>query len=502
MRWVRSAPWLAGSFVFASACVGGCGGSDDAVGNNTNVDNGGKDAAPESNARTDAGSDAARSDAGHPNADAGGQDATNDATGEPSPADVSTLVDATDSATPSDGGSAEHEGDAGPNDASDETVDADAPSEAPYPAPHPAPPQIVDNHGPVLAAPKIVPVFFANDDPTFTSQVNGFLQNLPASSYWNAVSEYGVGAGTTTTAVALAVTASGAISDADIQTWLTATLNADDPGFPYDDNALFVLHYPAGATVSFDNGGSPAVGCIDFSAYHDSVTLDASHGHANVAYVVVPRCNDFNGFTGIDAATAAESGSLMAALTDPYPSTEPGWASFDDAHVAWTFVTGAEIGAACSQDPRAFTKFADLPYTVQRVWSNASAAAGHDPCLPLLPVETYFNAAVVLPDTASFDGVSTEAVQVPVGESRTVELDLFSDGPTSSPLSLSAIDLATLNGSGAPALSFSFDGTTGQNGDKRQLTVHAEKAFPSGMPFAVFSTGATESHFWVGLAVN
>ena len=46
-----------------------------------------------------------------------------------------------------------------------------------YPAPHPAPPQVVFLQGPVLKAPKFVPVFFSGDDPMYVSALTDFTQN-------------------------------------------------------------------------------------------------------------------------------------------------------------------------------------------------------------------------------------------------------------------------------------------------------------------------------------
>src|SRR5206468_11189841 len=122
----------------------------------------------------------------------------------------------------------------------------------------------------------------------------------------------------------------------------------------------------------------------------------------------------------------------------------PGYAQVDDADVAWMFVLGgAETGDMCAQQASSFTKFAELPaYTVQRFWSNASAAAGHDPCVPSLPGEVYFQSAPVLPDMVSLTGlpVPLKGVQIPVGQSKVISVDLFSDAPTSGPWTVQALD--------------------------------------------------------------
>ena len=93
-----------------------------------------------------------------------------------------------------------------------------------------------------------------------------------------------------------------------------------------------------------------------------------------------------------------------------------------------------EIGDMCSRFPSSYIVPAGYPYAVQRLWSNSAALAGHDPCQPVPPSEAvYFNAAPVLPDLVTIlsgsSRVTTSGVQIPVGETRTIEIDLFADGP-------------------------------------------------------------------------
>ncbi len=102
---------------------------------------------------------------------------------------------------------------------------------------------------------------------------------------------------------------------------------------------------------------------------------------------------------------------------------------------------------------------------MQHLWSNSAATAGHDPCGIL---STYFNTAPVL-GTLNTGRVLTPGLQIAVGSQQTIELDLFSDGPTQQ-WSVRALDFAGLTG-GQESLAFSFDKTKGKNGDKLQLTV-------------------------------
>src|SRR5262249_40227721 len=139
--------------------------------------------------------------------------------------------------------------------------------------------------------------------------------------------------------------------------------------------------------------------------------------------------------------------------------TNPAYADVDEADEVWSFsLGGGEVGDMCAQFDGVFTQFPGLPYIVQRTWSNKAALAGHDPCVPALPGEVYVNAAPELTDQAkvSFMGQTAtfRAVKIPVGQSKTIDLDVFSDAATSGPISVHVDDGQVLMG-GSPLLSFS-----------------------------------------------
>src|SRR5262249_40312223 len=147
-----------------------------------------------------------------------------------------------------------------------------------------------------------------------------------------------------------------------------------------------------------------------------------------------------------------------------------------NAHLYWLFALGGgETGDMCAQFPGVFTKFSPLPYTVQRTWSDAAAKAGHDPCQPTAPGSVYFNSAPVLNDNISIQGAGTmKGVKIPVGSSKVVDLDLFSDGDTGGPWKVQVKDFGALVGLGN-TMSFSLDQTQGQNGQKLHLTINVNK---------------------------
>ena len=376
-------------------------------------------------------------------------------------------------------------------------------SPEPFPAFSPSMPQCVSSGGPVLASPRFVPVFFGDDDPAFVAQVEDFLAKVGGTNYWKAaVSEYGVGPGVSTAGVHLTETAPTNLSDGQIRAWLEGKLNSDDPAFPVaDKNTLYVLHYTAGTSISLPGGGGAESSCVQFGGYHGEARLNSLHGGISVAYAVIPRCGNFDGLTGIDAVTGAGSHELAEAVTDPYPDSNTAYQNVDDDHIYWIYaVGGGEVGDMCAQNLDSFTKFDELPYVVQRIWSNKAALAGHDPCQPELPNEIYFNSAPVLTDQLNFSFFgNTKGVKIPSGMSKTIDLQLFSEGPVGKPWTVSVEDTNQFDGSGAtPRWTFALDKKTGLNGDTIHVTITPRTSAHSVGTFVVISSHGSR-HTWFGL---
>ena len=400
------------------------------------------------------------------------------------------------------------------------TVDMDGPDLAPvdllpsppdltrlgtdvFPAPHSAPPQAKTNGGAMLTSLVMVPVFFSNDDMTERTELETFLSTVGASSYWTtAGGEYGLGAATAATPVELTETATGTLDDADIKTWLAAKLNGTSTLPGPTDNTLYVLNYPAGVTVTLTSQQGTTTSCVEFGGYHDNITLDSAHQNRSVAYAVIPRCAGERGLSVVDTATATISHELLEAATDPYPQIQPGgYDTLDDAHFYWEFVlSGAEIGDLCAQEPSSFVKFPGLPYTVQRTWSNASANAGHDPCVPVPAGEVYFNSIPKLDDNIAIFGLNMAGVSVPVGTKSTIDVELFSDADTSGPWTVKASEFAGPLAGGPATLKLSFDKSSGRNGEVLHLTIEALAANQFGAStFVIVSKLGTQTHRWFGL---
>src|SRR6185437_13055959 len=159
-----------------------------------------------------------------------------------------------------------------------------------------------------------------------------------------------------------------------------------------DESTIYTLFYPSGVNVSALGG----VTCQAFQGYHDSFPL----GGGDVIYAIVPRCPPppVQGVTDADQMTAEASHELVEAATDPLPSSKPAYVTVDAPSHAWELLGGGEIGDLCAGFGDVFYKPTGFDNLVQRVWSNAAAAAGHDPCQPN-GATPYFNSAPVLADT-------------------------------------------------------------------------------------------------------
>lgn len=367
-----------------------------------------------------------------------------------------------------------------------------------YPAPFPAPPQVESEGGTVLVRPRLVPMFFSNDDPRLVAQAVDFETRVGATAYWQATTaEYGVGPATASPAVMLAETSSGTIDDRQIGAWLQAKINAADPELPAPTTGdIYVIHYPLGTTITLQGTRS----CASFGAYHANTFATVNKRRSPVAYAVIPRCAGNGRAPTIDDITTPTSHELVEAVTDPYPYSSPlGYASVDGDHAFWG-LRGGELGDMCEGFSSSFMRFPpELPFEVQRTWSNASVAAGKNPCVPAPAGEVYFNAVPEAQDpvTIKFGQQSFDVlgVQVPLGTSKTVLLDLYSDGPTGGPWTVSVDNINPQRA----YLSFSLDRDSGQNGEKLQLTITSVSPSPSGAArYVIRSQLGDVAHSWFG----
>jgi hypothetical protein len=368
------------------------------------------------------------------------------------------------------------------------------------PGPHGAAPQVVNLGGKVLKAPKVLTITWASDPKG--ADIDKATTEIATSSYWSeTTSEYGVGPLTVRPPVHLTSAAPQNITDQTLVKTLTVNTTGTNPAWgAADPSTIYLFVLPAGTVV--DAGG---VCCTDYDGYHD----EAQVGLVGVPYGVVCACPggfDGAGVDDLQQVTVAMSHELIEAATDPYVQNNAGFAQNDDNNAIWTVFTGGEVADMCEFNLNSFLVPAGSTYMVQQSWSNAAALAGKDPCIPRGTTAPYFNSMPVLPDAISLDyfgAWATRGVKIPVGQSKTIDVQLFSEAPTQGPWKVTAYDYNEFLG-GQPNLQLSFDKDTGSNGDVLKLTIKVLSVDPSikGEGFVLESKLGEDANLSVGAVGN
>lgn len=340
-------------------------------------------------------------------------------------------------------------------------IDAPPPDTGFAVAPHLSQPVVSSQGGAVLTAPLVVPIFFANDTAQQT-QLEAFLAQLAQSSYWTAIGhEYGVGA--LTIAPSVIATETPPTDDSGVQS-LVMSHAGGTGGWPAaTSNTIYAVFLPDGVTLTMGGGTS----CMDFGGYHSEVNV----GGNPVVYALMPRCTNSMSYDPLQYNTIATSHELLEASTDPHPFSGPAFNTVDDEDAVLGLAPGGELGDMCEMVKAAYQPLVGT-FMVQRTWSNASAAAGHDPCVPVMPTP-YKEAAPNLSDISIDSGggsFTTRGVSVPMGMSKDVEIDLWSDAP-SDDFDVVAYDVASKYLKQSAELQVALDRTSGHNGDKLKLTI-------------------------------
>ncbi len=353
---------------------------------------------------------------------------------------------------------------------------------APFkPAPH-GPDALVENFGgTVLKSPKVQVISYASD--TFAADVDTFVEDLANSSAWAAeTAEYGVGPFTKLPTISIAGTPPASQNDnipnsgnSPFEANLAAQLSGANPAWgTADPDTIYLFLIPAGSNV-LSNGSC----CSGFLGYH----YEAQVGTISVHYGIVCNCGSAKGdpTTPLEWVTTTVSHEIVEASTDPFPGSDAAWAQTDDNAFIWTYATGGELADMCSYNYDQNIALAGTTYEVQRSWSNAASKAGTNPCVPAPATGPYFNSAPVLADTVTINyygqAVSTKGVKVAKGQSQTIEVQLFSEAPTSGPWTVTAYDLdyyLGLSNSGNTTLTFVETGkatATGSNGTILHLKI-------------------------------
>lgn len=346
------------------------------------------------------------------------------------------------------------------------------------------PPSVTYLGGPILASPRLVTVTFSGDDPALVARLQLFDDTITSTAWWTAVSsEYcsapggpcvGAGAGAGHAVLPAAgpgYTDSVKGGDSTLRALLASSIASGAIPAP-GAGTMLVVYLPAGTTVLLDGNASCAP--ASFASYHDVLQATPPDGGAPlpVAYAVVARCSSTEA-----AATLAASHEIVEAATDPSPEEAPAFQLTDQVWTAF----GPEVADACAAVDTSLTA-QESGFAVQRSWSNASAAAGHDPCVPVPAGEVYFNAA---PEQGK------ETVPLSVGQSATIVLYPAADGATGS------WQLSAVAASGSP-LGFDVQPSTVTSGTRATLTVTllSPPALGVDQLYGVVSQAGTDTHVW------
>jgi len=250
-------------------------------------------------------------------------------------------------------------------------------------APHLLFPQLQPHTGRVLRPLRLVTVAAQNDD--LAPQLFAFADALVASNWYSAIgADYGLGmAGASRHVIGPAIASGTTMTNADMVSYIT---NAIAGGGPQPDgNTVYVLYLPAGAIFYYAPDDGPNTNCRFVGGFH------LPYGPGGDAWAAVQRCPNIR-TTLLDQLTVTASHEVAESATD----TGNGWAlSLGNLQPwmadVWLELEGrghVEAGDLCSG-----TRIVEGAYTYQRIFSNAAAAAGGDPCVPALPLPYYSTSA-------------------------------------------------------------------------------------------------------------
>jgi hypothetical protein len=396
-----------------------------------------------------------------------------------------------------------------------EPIDAGEEADAPVPL---GPLQVLSAGGAVLAHPRVVPIIFEGDPQT--AALEQFMQDLAASTYWyDVTAEYGVGPITFASPIIapLSELPTAPIGYADIDAYVAAHVTSPDGGIPdggadaspdggdggaaswgssNDRNTIYTIFYPESVSL-VDNGSTS---CGSLGGFH-SETLGVA------PYAVVFACPHFGDLSEIDMVTTAASHEWVEAATNPQPYTGPAFSLTDVDHAEWLLYTGvAEIGDLCVLDSTADYVPTGFHNKVQRMWSNASAKAGHNPCVPRDDTIPYF---VAIPEFLEKVSIvtdlpkvkTTRGLQVKVGETKTAVIDLRSDEAMPA-WTVRGFDSVDLYG-GTPELKIAIAPGTGMNGAALEMTItRISNGKFGGSLVYVSSQSGPSFRYWLSFVAN
>jgi hypothetical protein len=372
-------------------------------------------------------------------------------------------------------------------------------------------PRVVTLGGTYLGAPKVLPILYASDGGG--SDILAFLQELTTTSYWaQTTSEYGVGPLTVLPPITITDPTPKTITDAMLESNLAANTSGTTPAWgAADPSTIYLFVLPAG-TIEQDTEGAC---CTDYDGYHYQMDVGTGANVVTVPYALSCACHNFDGpnVTDLQERTVDMSHELVEAATDPFPDSDPAYTQEDDADIVWTFVTDGELADMCEFNDDANVVPPGSTYMVQRSWSNVAAARFENPCVPVVTTTPYLNSFPQLGNINYDDGagiISTQGIRIPLGQSQTIDVALFSAAAVGGPWSVGASDYDVAILGSAAGANLRQDASSGVSGDTVHLTIApaSPDSYLGGEAFIIWSDYGNpgdpdfESQLTMGLVTN
>jgi hypothetical protein len=257
----------------------------------------------------------------------------------------------------------------------------------------------------------------ASDEP-FAADLQSFGDAISGSTWYKAfAAEYGLQGTATHVLVKGAHVAAGlSFTEAQMKQYVAASIAAASPAPTPDGHTVYVLYLPPETSMTLN--GAPDTAC-------KGVPYHTEYGALGDGMAVLNRCpgsfpSQLEMFTTVAAHEIAE------AATDSNPNVNPAWEMWvDDQASPWKSSVWNQVemeSSAENGDLCIFTRVVEKGFPFQRIYSNAAAKAGGDPCVPALPVP-YFSVSPK-PETSGW-------IQVTAGAGVDVPITGWSTAPTS-----------------------------------------------------------------------
>jgi len=221
--------------------------------------------------------------------------------------------------------------------------------------------------GPILSNIHISPIYW-NSGVQFTSTLDPFYNDVPASGLWAMLDQYGVGFGSGSPGV-VATQSTRDIADSAIRTEILVEINHGSVPLPTDPNNYYPVHLAPDMQVTAPDGTHS---CVFFCAYHGTFQARDVNGNVfNINYGVLPDlggacAGGCGGDTILNNTTSVASHELIEAATDP----AVGLATTIGFPLAWYDPAHGEIADICGHQ-HGTTVGHGHSYVIQLEFSNA-----------------------------------------------------------------------------------------------------------------------------------